>query len=173
MVLFAGELSRRSGFYLLVEAFERLVELHPHASLFIAGWAAKRAQLRKALQVLNGPKLAGRAYYLGALPEAALPEFLASSRIVAIPLLRDMDQKVLALQAMASGAATLSTSLGGLEDLPTLKCEPTVEGLLQGLETAWADAQIARRQHEQVVARYSHGQWENAWLTLMNEMQTN
>lgn len=170
LVLFAGELSRRSGFPLMVETFRRFAATHPEATLAIAGHPRRRRQLSRALEWLqqHGPAL--RWVFLGDLPEAAMPELLASSRLVMLPLQRDVDAKVTALQAMASGTPTLSTSLGGLEDLPTLKCEPTVEGLAQSMEQAWQDSQAGHHQREQVMAQFTLANWEQAWLDLLNDL---
>lgn len=168
-VLFMGELSRRSGFHLFVDVFRRFVDSHPQATLVVAGHPRRRVDLERALARMGHPALAMRAIFLGDLPEAALPELLASARVAVFPLLRDIDAKVPALQAMASGAATLSTSLGGLEDLPTMKCEATMEGLLQAMDAAWADPELGRRQCEQVQSSFSLETWEKAWLDLIRE----
>ena len=167
-VLFLGEMSRGSGFYLAAETFRLFAERHGEATFVIAGGPGRSRRVRTALSALERPGLAGRALLLGDLPEAALPEVLASARMAVIPLLEERDCKIAALQAMASGAATLSTSAGGLDDLPTIKFEPTIEGLLQSMETVWAQArEIGLRQSRQVMAQFSLANWEEAWLDLL------
>ncbi len=171
-VLYMGEMNRGAGFYLLADVFSRFAENHPDATLLVAGGPGGSKRLRTAMSVLERPGLAGRTMCLGDLPEPALPEVLASARMAVFPLLEERDTKIAALQAMASGAATLSTSAGGLDDLPTIKFEPTRAGLLQAMERAWPDAdEMGLKQSAQVRDQFALANWEAAWLDLFRSLR--
>jgi len=167
-VLFVGEMTRGSGFYLAAETFRRFAAAHEEATFVIVGGPGRSKRVRTALSVLERPGLAGRTLLLGDVPEAALPEILASARMAIFPLFGERDSKISALQAMACGAATLSTSTGGLDDLPTIKFEPTIEGLLQSMETVWPHArETGLAQSQQTRSQFALANWESAWLDLL------
>ena len=70
---------------------------------------------------------------------------------------------------MACGAATVTTNVAGLADLPALKCEPTPDALAAALSDAWPRREsLAHEQRELVTSVYNLDNWKDAWMGVLD-----
>ena len=76
-----------------------------------------------------------------------------------------------ALESMACKTPVVSTNIAGLNDLPTLKAEPTAENISHRMQEALADWESAREyQYNQAVTIFNLNNWEQAWMSVINHV---
>lgn len=136
-ILFVGRLVEKKGLAHLIEAMPAIVERQPDARLLVAGGGPEEAALR-ALADHTG--VAGRVEFLGALPQAALPDLYRRASVFVAPFVvaADGDREGLGLvtvEAIACGCPVVVGDLPVLDDLFT---------------AAEADLRVDPRRHDQL-----------------------
>jgi glycosyltransferase involved in cell wall biosynthesis len=111
----AGRLVRKKGFEHLIDAWPR-VRTAGHALLAIAGDGDLRGELAERAR---GAGVSESVRFLGNLSQDAVGDYLAAADIVVIPSVRDDSGNVdglpnIVLEALASGAAIVTTPAGGI-----------------------------------------------------------
>ncbi len=111
----AGRLVRKKGFEYLIDALA-LVESRSPAHLAIAGDGDLAQELR---QRAGAAGVADRVHFLGDLPQDAVGAWFAAADVAVVPSVRDDGGNVdglpnTVLEALASGAALVSTPAGGI-----------------------------------------------------------
>ena len=111
--LYCGQLIKRKGVDLLLEAFTRLVEEGSDITLTLAG----EGPLRKTLETSLPKKVAERVLFLGFRPVDDLPKIFAESDIFILPSRHD-GWGVVVNQAVATGMPVIATNqVGAANDL--------------------------------------------------------
>lgn len=145
VILYAGRIVPDKGVLELAQALARLLPRHP-------GWRAEfigagEATYEQAVKECLAP-VADRAAMLGALPFPQVMERFARAEIAVVPSVWRESFGRTAIEAMAGGAALLTSGRGGLREVAAdaaMYAEPTPDGLQHGLETLLADAALRRR----------------------------
>lgn len=123
---------------------------------------------RDLLQRTKGLGLGGRVKFLGHISWDAMRNIYSEAGLCLIPSLYGEGTSLSALEAMASGVATISTDIGGLSDLPTIKCEPTASSLAEKiLEVYPHKEEIGEWQRKVVQQEFSLDLWRQAWLKVV------
>lgn len=175
-ILFVGRLVYEKGVDLLLEAFRRVLHVHPDAFLHVAGAGPEEGALQSLAWRLG---IAGRVRFHGYISDEARNRLYRSARAAVVPS-RYEPFGIVALEAMAFGAPVVAARTGGLaevvEDRTTglLFAPGDVEGLaarLVELLSAPALAQsLARRAHERVLERYDWRQIAQRTLAVYREI---
>lgn len=106
VVVFAGEVCKRKGVDVLVDAWHSLSDRHPTWQLVIVGPESDVAV----------PPALKRCRYMGARPHTEVLELLGSASIGVLPS-RNEALPMFLLESMAAGCAVVGTSVGEVEDL--------------------------------------------------------
>ena len=106
--VFVGQVSLRKGIPYLLEAFGRV--RHPNKRLRVVGAMDGR------MEGILGRFSREHVKFLGAVPQARLPEILSTSHVLVLPSVEEGLALVQA-QAMACGCPVLATTNTGAEDL--------------------------------------------------------
>ena len=110
-VTVVSKLTPRKGISYLLQAWERIVQSHPHANLVIAGSGPEAEQLQKL-----GEKLGlDHVEFVGYVSERRKKKLLRESAVFALPTLYE-GFGITCLEAMASGCAVVSTDTWGVKD---------------------------------------------------------
>jgi glycosyltransferase involved in cell wall biosynthesis len=145
-VLCHGRLDPNKGFDIVAEAVRKLRGRNHDVTLTIAGpqvaWGISPAQAKAyAMELIEGLK-DGTGTYLGYVPPHELPDILRKHDI-ACAISRNREPFGLAaLEAMASGCATVVSDMGGLPELAGDGCivvRPTREAVERALESLVVD----------------------------------
>jgi phosphatidylinositol alpha 1,6-mannosyltransferase len=147
LVTYLGRLTPDKGVHRFLDAVASLAPRRPIAAI-VAGVGPEEPDVRARLA--SDPALSGVARYIGAVAEEEKPSLLSQSDVYVLPSTSDTSSVSL-LEAMSSGAACLSTSLGGPRDLVDdgrtgAWFDPRVPGELAiRLEALLDDAGVRRR----------------------------
>jgi glycosyltransferase involved in cell wall biosynthesis len=119
----------------LVRAWALLVGTHPalRRRLVLIGEGGERARLERLVRETD---LSASVQFLGALPQAAVAEWLAASDLLCLPSHAEGSPNVI-VEALASGVPVVASRVGGIPDL--------VQDGVTGLLTAPGDAPALAR----------------------------
>lgn len=149
-VLYFGRMEQRKGVDLLVQAAQQLLDKGINARFtFVGGDTGSGPfgrSMRKHMQRLIAPKWQSHFDLLPPVPRAKLGPMIEAATLCCFPARWDNFPNAL-LEAMASGAAVVSTNTGGPGEIiehesSGLLCEPTPEALATTLERALTDHQL-------------------------------
>jgi glycosyltransferase involved in cell wall biosynthesis len=162
-IAFVGRLDPAKGVLKLVEAFARVREAIPEATLVVAGEGPDRGPLEERSARLG---LGDSVKLLGPVPHALIPEVLRSSAVVCLP--SDGEPYGMAvLEAMAAGRAIVTPDQGGPRFLlahdggEQLVARNDTDSLMRALIRLLADrerlAAIGRGNRERVASTFTLG----------------
>lgn len=149
-ILYFGRMEQRKGVDLLVKAAQQLLDQGISARFtFVGGDTGSGPfgrSMRKHMQRLIAPKWQSHFDLLPPVPRAELGPMIEAATLCCFPARWDNFPNAL-LEAMASGAAIVSTNTGGPGEIiehesSGLLCEPTPEALATTLERALTDDQL-------------------------------
>jgi glycosyltransferase involved in cell wall biosynthesis len=108
-IAFVGRLEAVKGALKLIEAFARVKQEIPEATLVVAGDGPDRSAIEQRSRQLG---LNGSVRFLGRLPHAEIPAVLRSSSVVCLPS-EGEPYGMAVLEAMAAGRAVVTPDKGG------------------------------------------------------------
>ena len=116
VVVALGRLVRKKGFEYLLDAVAQLAGRWPRLQVVVAGDGDLADELR---QRARNRGLGGRARFPGIINQDDVPGLLAAADLVVVPSVRDYRGNVdglpnVVLEALATGAAVVSTAAGGI-----------------------------------------------------------
>jgi glycogen(starch) synthase len=113
LVLFTGRLEWEKGAHTLVEALPRLRDLHPGATLVVAGRGSQEDELRALAGRLG---LSDHVHFTGWLPDVELPALAAAADVAVVPSIYE-PFGMAALESVAAGTPLVVADTGGLREL--------------------------------------------------------
>ena len=172
-IIVPRNLTYSRGVDLAVSAYASFREKHPDTSLVIIGDAIPGVReseefKEKLLSQVKSLGLDSKVFFLGRLAPAEMPEVYSSALFTLIPTRCSEGTSLSALESMACGTPVISTDVEGLLDLPTLKCEATVESLADAMERVFKQREeLGRSQRKQVAENYNLANWQRAWMKVV------
>ena len=113
-ILFIGKVTYYKGIFVLLEAFEKILQFCPSCQLSIAGSFQKDADEVRAR--IDGMACKSQISLLGVVPRDDIPELIQASSVVCVPSFYEPFGMV-ALEAMACGKPVVGSDCGGLHYL--------------------------------------------------------
>ncbi|MBF9068287.1 glycosyltransferase family 4 protein [Streptacidiphilus fuscans] len=113
-ILFTGRLERVKGAEVLLDAFRRVLTVHPQARLTVIGEGSDRERLEQSVADLVAD---GRVSFRGWLGRDQVAECLRESAVVVVPSLWPEVFGRVALEALQTGRAVVASRTGGLSEL--------------------------------------------------------
>ncbi len=113
VVLAVRRLVPKNGIQYLVQAAPRILKACPDARIVLGGWGVLENDLKRLARELG---VEGGIDFLGRVPNAEVPDYLALARVVVFPS-RAEGTSHACLEAMAMGKPVVASRLGGLEEL--------------------------------------------------------
>ena len=113
VVLAIRRLVPKNGIQYLVQAAPRILASCPEARFVIGGWGSQEEELRRLAERLG---VAPSFDFVGAIPNAEVPGYLALSTLVVFPSSMESTSHA-CLEAMAMGKPVVASRLGGLAEL--------------------------------------------------------
>jgi glycosyltransferase involved in cell wall biosynthesis len=160
-IAFVGRLEPEKGVLKLIDAFARVREEVPEATLIVAGEGPERRTLEERCSRLG---LNGSVSLLGAVPHAQIPALLRSSSVVCLPSDGEPYGMVV-LEAMAAGRAIVTSAQGGPRFLlahdrgDQLVARNDSDSLARALKTLLADTDrlthVGRENRERIESTFT------------------
>ncbi|MGB9876190.1 MAG: glycosyltransferase family 4 protein [bacterium] len=156
------------GVHLAIQSFSLIKRDIPSVRLLVAGGLGDPGYALSLFKITDELGLKGRVRFLGHIAWEDMRLLYHRAGICLIPSLFGEGTSLSALEAMASGVATISTSIGGLADLPTVKCQPNPTSLAEKiLEIYPKREELGEWQRKQVLENFSLDLWRQAWLNVV------
>lgn len=156
------------GISLAIKALSRLED--KSSKMIFAGGPLGTAYYKKCSDLVVKLQLTKRVEFLGTVDHEKMQALYQKCKIVLIPTETQEGTSIAALEAMSCGTPVVSTNVGGLKDLPTVKStETSPAALAEALETVAKDwFRIRKKQHEAVTSKFSYQSWRQAWLEVIH-----
>lgn len=153
-IFFAGTLCEKKGIRQLVEAMPLICAAVPHAQLFVAGKdsidSGTRQSYQGRLMAAISPELRERIHFLGIIPNANLPDYIARAQVCVYP--SHMEAMPLTwLEGMSMGKCVVASQTGpGPEvihdGIDGLLCDPhNPQSIASQVVRALQDAELRAR----------------------------
>jgi glycosyltransferase involved in cell wall biosynthesis len=113
VVLAVRRLVPKNGIQYLVQAAPRILSSCPETRFIIGGWGSQEEDLKRLAEDLG---VASRFDFVGAIPNAEVPEYLSLATLVVFPSSMESTSHA-CLEAMAMGKPVVASRLGGLAEL--------------------------------------------------------
>jgi len=113
VVLAVRRLVPKNGIQYLVQAAPRILKSCPEVRFIIGGWGSQEAELKRLAEGLG---VAPRFDFVGAIPNAEVPDYLSLATLVVFPSSMESTSHA-CLEAMAMGKPVVASRLGGLAEL--------------------------------------------------------
>ena len=165
-ILFVGRLVPVKGVSVLIDAFSRIADAYPDATLTIVGDGAER---RKLEDMSNQLGLEERVFFTGALNQHQVAVRMSEADLFVLPSFAE-GLPVVLMEAMASGLPVIATNVAGTPELVEngvtgqLVDAGNVEQLAQVIACSLANHLLAREmaRRGRVRALENHSMWEEA-----------
>jgi len=165
-VLLPRNINTQRGILLAIESFAIFMKKHPETNLVVVGDFQDFEYKRMVFKRINDLDLTGKAYFMGSVKWDNMPRIYSSGLLTLIPSLYSEGTSLSALESMSCGTPVVSTSIGGLADLPAVKApHPSPEAFAESMSLAFQDrVKLANVQMTKVKATFNLENWRNAWL---------
>jgi glycosyltransferase involved in cell wall biosynthesis len=160
-ILFLGRLAPKKRVSDLIRAFARVESEFPETDLVVVGTGPREEELRELATDLN---VSDRVSFKGRIPDEAVTRQYATAGVFVLPSVWEGHPLTL-LEAWASGAPVLATSVEGIEEfvdhqdtgylVPPESPEELAEGLRYALSNPEAAREWGENARELVEAEYS------------------
>jgi glycosyltransferase involved in cell wall biosynthesis len=168
-VLFLANLHERKGVYIMLQAFQTVIEHVPEARLTIAGDGPERERLERMVGEMS---LSNQICMLGAIARDKVRSLMHSCTVYCLPSYGE-PFGMTALEAMACGKPVVVTAAGGLDSLvddrggvkvPVGDSEKLAEGLITLLRNPALCRQMGNHNREVAVSKYD-------WVVVLDELE--
>jgi len=161
------------GIHLAIQAFYKFLQncdYYSHYEMWIAGTGQLGRYYRYCQKLINDLKLENNIKFLGHIPWQSLDEYYNQVKLTLIPTIELEGTSLSAIESMACKTPTVSTSIGGLNDLPTLKTSLEPENIANKMAEALGNWDYySQSQYEKVLTTFNLNRWKVAWLKVIEE----
>jgi len=152
------------GIDLAIKTFDHFRRAHPDFELRIVGGPKKGKYYEYCRRLVDELNLTGSVFFDGFVAHANMPQRYSSAVMTLIPTVRREGTSLSALESMACGTPTVSTDVGGLADLPTVKAPAVAEALSEAMtQTLARREEVAFAQEKEVRSVFTINRWSEAW----------
>ena len=173
VILFVGTIETRKNVTSLLEAYARLISLHPRTpDLILAGRAGTGSDA--VLDRLKAAPFAGKVRHLGYVSDAQREQLFRQAAMVVMPSL-DEGFGMPALEAMTLGVPVVAANRGALPEVvgdAGLLVEPDADALANAMKRILDDAALAQRLRDAGIGRSKRFTWEASAAKLMDVYRT-
>jgi len=119
IIVSMGRLQKKKGFDILIDSFNKLLKMYPHAKLFIAGEDESEGDtLRKQIENLN---LKEKVFLIGSIHEQEKIDFLSNADIFVLPSHNENFGNVY-IESLAVGTPIVASRGTPWSEVETYKC---------------------------------------------------
>lgn len=168
IILVPRNIRRARGIHLAIQAFHIFNNKYGDYQMWIAGGALKGSYYKECKKLVEELNMQEKVLFLGSIPGKCLVDYYNQAKLTLIPTIELEGTSLSALESMACGTPVVSTDVGGLKDIPTVKAfvEPSsiAEAMQKTLEN-WES--YSKNQRESVLKTFNLDRGEDAWLNVI------
>lgn len=170
IILIPRNLRFERGVHLAIEAFGLLAKDYPQLIIQIVGASYPSSQYFKYCKdLIEKYNIQDRVIFSGSQSHELMKAYYHSACMTIIPTIKFEGTSLSALESMACGTPVLSTTVGGLSDLPTLKCETNPVDLASKIKFLLANlSEIRIEQQKMVTEIFNLENWISTWKKILN-----
>jgi glycosyltransferase involved in cell wall biosynthesis len=158
------------GVDLAVQAFLLIKDKYPKFDLVLAGQTFPGPYLESIKKIIKKNKIHPRVVLFGHANRKELKRLYAASLISLVPTRDKEGTSLSALESMAMGTPCVSTRIGGLNDLPTIKCDVSSKDLSKAIiRTLKRHKNIGESQQRLVRQIFNLSNWRTAWVGVIRQ----
>ncbi len=158
------------GIHYAISIMHHLIKKETNLKLFIAGGPLKGKYFEECTNLVIKYDLEDSVHFLGNQNKEALKKLYLGAKCTLIPTLEKEGTSLSALESMACGTLTFSTSVGGLADLPTIKInleeEDASKVILDALKNEDA---LTQKQYTMTTERFNYSNWARCWNQVIDK----
>ena len=159
------------GIHLAIEAFSLFYQKHPDFSLEIIGGLGDVNYYETCRNLADKLEIMHKVKFYGAVFWERLNFYYNRSMITLVPTVEMEGTSLSALESMATGTPVISTSVGGLADLPTLKATTDPTDIAQKIEFVLENyEEISEQQRLNTINKFSFKKWGDTWLNIFHSL---
>lgn len=171
IILVPRNSSWAKGVHLAIEAFAKFHKEHPKTIMMIVGNFPSPDYYNLLLSIIRRENLTKYIFFTGNIYWEEMPSYYAAAQMTLVPTIYSEGTSLAALESMASGCLTITTKVGGLNDLPALKSDSTADSLANVMLEAFPKRKIiADEQKQEVIEKFNLPNWSSAWLNVINSL---
>jgi glycosyltransferase involved in cell wall biosynthesis len=174
LILVPRTICPQRGIHLAILAFVQFIKNHPDYSMKILGSYSKTwSYFKYCKKIIEENNLAEKVTIEGNVKWDLMRDYYNKAKMTIIPTTATEGTSLSALESMACKTPVISTNVGGLCDLPTLKAETDPASIAEKMEILldhWEE--YAARQAEETRRIFNLHNWAKAWLQVVNEVHS-
>jgi glycosyltransferase involved in cell wall biosynthesis len=122
------------------------------------------------LELIKKYKIQKRIEFLGSISNNEMPIYYNKAKLTIVPSIKDEGTSLSALEAMACCCPVISTNVGGLKDLPTIKSNIDARELAKIMGKVlelnnWH--KISQMQFKSVTKTFNLKNWKKTWFSVL------
>lgn len=173
IILVVRTIRPERGIHLAIEAFGLFFEKHPDYSLEIIGAIGDKKYYEKCRNLTDSLGIMHKVKFYGAVTWERLNFYYNRSMISIVPTVEMEGTSLSALESMAAGTPVISTSVGGLADLPTIKAEADSLDIAMKMEYVLKNHNsIGEEQKLKTIKIFSYKKWGETWMNIFQSFNT-
>lgn len=168
-ILVPRNIVRGRGIHLAISAFKKISKFYKNTNLVICGDFSDPKYKFEIFQQIGDLGLIGKVYFIGSVKWLSMPQVYSSALMTIIPTLYEEGTSLAALESMSCGTLTISTNVGGLQDLPTVKANPNSDDLAKTMIESFRSRKvIAKKQQKEVRTTFNLDNFRKAWMKVIH-----
>lgn len=169
IILVPRNFRRARGIHLAIEAFHKFSKRYNNYLMIIAGaYNPESSYYKFCMELIKKYQLSKKIQIMGSVSHEVLRHLYQTSKITLIPTLDFEGTSLSALESMSSYTPVISTKIGGLKDLPTLKAYSTAKSFSFTMKKLLKNyAKESKKQFDVVNTIFKLNDWKQTWYKVV------
>jgi glycosyltransferase involved in cell wall biosynthesis len=158
------------GIDVAIRAFSKIASEIPEYKMYLVGSIYDSKYHQKIIELTRKLGLVERVVFFGGVPNDKMPNIYRAADLIVIFSLYREGTSLAALEAMACGTPVVSSAIGGLVDMPTIKADQT-DLAMKMLNAIKNKSKIGAAQRKEILKNWSIDRWRDAWSSVISSTQ--
>ena len=156
------------GIHLAIEVFYYFFQTHRDFKLVIVGGHLSGNYYHHCCKLIKQLQLQNQVVFTGSVLPGEIAKYYQKATLTLIPSIDLEGTSLSALESMAAKTPVVSTSVGGLADLPTLHADVLPDKMAEKLTYVLENYEKVRQeQYDQTRNIFNIDNWQKAWINVI------
>lgn len=172
IILVVRTIRPERGVHLAIEAFALFFKNHPDYTLEIIGSIGDKKYHETCRSIADNLGIFHKVKFYGPVSWEKLNFYYNRSMMSIVPTVEMEGTSLSALESMAAGTPVISTTAGGLADLPTLKAKTDSADIAEKMEYVLENLEdVSKKQKDDTITKFSFKEWSDTWLKIFHSLK--